>query len=181
MCNHLARQPAFRPMHATQHGTAWLAYRYLPALAVALTVSLPAAADTADPFATGDLVAKSQAGSSNRPAAFPCDFSRADKAPLTLPDVVERALCNNPQTREAWANARAQAAQVGVGESAFAPPDHSRGSVTQLGNRSRRLVCTIEMPGKHPGPVAAAGLGFGDQVSGGKRFRRIRRRRKANG
>lgn len=117
-------------MHATQHGTAWLAYRYLPALAVALTVSLPAAADTADPFATGDLVAKSQAGSSNRPAVFPCDFSRADKAPLTLPDVVERALCNNPQTREAWANARAQAAQVGVGESAFLPSINASGSFT---------------------------------------------------
>lgn len=112
------------------HRTVRLAYRCLPALAVALTVSLPAAADRADPFATGDLVAKSQAASINRAAASPCNFSDVDQAPLTLPDVVERALCNNPQTREAWANARAQAAQVGVGEAAFLPSLSASGSFT---------------------------------------------------
>jgi outer membrane protein len=38
-----------------------------------------------------------------------------------LVDVAERALCNNPQTREAWATARVQAAQVGAAESAYLP------------------------------------------------------------
>jgi len=38
---------------------------------------------------------------------------------LTLTDVAEAALCNNPQTREAYANARVQAAQVGIAKSAY--------------------------------------------------------------
>lgn len=40
---------------------------------------------------------------------------------LTLADVAEAALCNNPQTREAYANARVQAAQVGIAKSAYLP------------------------------------------------------------
>ncbi len=117
-------------MHSAAHGRSRLAYGCLSALAVALSVSIPAAADTTDPFATGGLVAPSPATSINRPATLPCNFSHADNAALTLPDVVERALCNNPQTREAWANARAQAAQVGVNESALLPSINATGSLT---------------------------------------------------
>lgn len=40
---------------------------------------------------------------------------------LTLSDVVELSLCNNPQTRLAWANARAQAALYGAAQSAYLP------------------------------------------------------------
>jgi len=40
---------------------------------------------------------------------------------LTLADVANSALCNNPQTREAWASARQQAAQLGVARSAYLP------------------------------------------------------------
>jgi outer membrane protein len=40
---------------------------------------------------------------------------------LSLADVVNVALCNNPQTREAWASARQQAAQLGVARSAYLP------------------------------------------------------------
>lgn len=40
---------------------------------------------------------------------------------LTLADVAEAALCNNPQTREAYASARIQAAQVGIAKSAYLP------------------------------------------------------------
>ncbi|MEI7431907.1 MAG: TolC family protein [Betaproteobacteria bacterium] len=36
-------------------------------------------------------------------------------------EVVDLALCQNPSTREAWANARVQAAQVGVMQAAFLP------------------------------------------------------------
>ena len=36
-------------------------------------------------------------------------------------EVVDLALCQNPKTRESWANARAQAAQVGVAQSDFLP------------------------------------------------------------
>lgn len=45
------------------------------------------------------------------------DFSKA----LTLADVTEAALCNNPQTRESYANAKVQAAQLGIAKSAFLP------------------------------------------------------------
>ncbi|HEU4708237.1 MAG TPA: TolC family protein [Methylophilaceae bacterium] len=41
--------------------------------------------------------------------------------PLTLADVANTALCNNPQTRETWANARIEAAQVGIAKSAYLP------------------------------------------------------------
>lgn len=41
--------------------------------------------------------------------------------PLTLTHVVEATLCNNPQTREAYASARAQVAQVGIAKSAYLP------------------------------------------------------------
>ncbi len=40
---------------------------------------------------------------------------------LTLADVAEAALCNNPQTRGAYASARVQAAQVGIAKSAYLP------------------------------------------------------------
>jgi TolC family type I secretion outer membrane protein len=41
--------------------------------------------------------------------------------PLAAVDAVDLALCNNPQTREVWAAARAQAAQVGVARAAWLP------------------------------------------------------------
>ncbi|MDD2915596.1 MAG: TolC family protein [Gallionella sp.] len=50
-----------------------------------------------------------------------------------LSDVVNAALCNNPQTREAWANARVQAAQVGVSKASYLPSP----TVTASGSRSR--------------------------------------------
>lgn len=40
---------------------------------------------------------------------------------LTLEDMIERVLCNNPQLRQVWANAKAQAAEVGVKRSAYLP------------------------------------------------------------
>jgi len=41
--------------------------------------------------------------------------------PLSLAAVTEAALCNNPQTRESYANAKVQAAQLGIAKSAFLP------------------------------------------------------------
>jgi TolC family type I secretion outer membrane protein len=45
----------------------------------------------------------------------------ARQQPLSLADVVDLALCANPATREAWANARYQGALVGVAQSARLP------------------------------------------------------------
>jgi len=75
-----------------------------------------------DTFSTLDLVSPSVVGSAlSGIGEEPCSHVAADGLTLALPDIVERALCNNPQTREAWANARFQAAQYGVGRSAYLP------------------------------------------------------------
>lgn len=74
-----------------------------------------------DPFGTAALApppVASVAGSEGD-SFQPC--ARPDDRPLSLSDVIDAALCANPQTREAWANARAQAAQVGVAQSAYLP------------------------------------------------------------
>jgi outer membrane protein len=42
-------------------------------------------------------------------------------APLRLEEAVDRSLCENPKTREAWANVKVQAAGVGVARSAYLP------------------------------------------------------------
>lgn len=49
-----------------------------------------------------------------------CAQVRLDQ-PLTLADVADISLCNNPQTNEVWASARIQAAQLGVAKSAYLP------------------------------------------------------------
>jgi outer membrane protein len=55
-----------------------------------------------------------------RVGALPCT-DQLPAAPLQAIDAVDLALCNNPQTRELWASARAQAALVGVARSAWLP------------------------------------------------------------
>lgn len=49
-----------------------------------------------------------------------CANIRYDR-PLSLSEVAEAALCNNPQTYETYANAKVQAAQLGVAKSAYLP------------------------------------------------------------
>ncbi len=79
------------------------------------------AAGAGDPFDTDALAPP-------RPALYgaaadgvtPCSAPQS-AAPLALLEAVDLALCNNPQTREVWANARAQAAQVGVARAAYLP------------------------------------------------------------
>ena len=50
----------------------------------------------------------------------PCGSISYDK-PLSLIEVTEAALCNNPQTKQVYATAKVQLAQVGVAESAYFP------------------------------------------------------------
>ena len=49
-----------------------------------------------------------------------CAATRYDHE-LTLAEVAEAALCNNPQTRTAYASAKVQAAQIGIAKSAYLP------------------------------------------------------------
>lgn len=65
----------------------------------------------------------------------PCNTKNYEK-PLSLVDVTEAALCNNPQTREVYANARVQAAQVGVARSLFFPSVTDTLSATENKNRT---------------------------------------------
>jgi outer membrane protein len=41
--------------------------------------------------------------------------------PLNLTEAIERSLCNNPKTREAWATVKVQSAGVGIAKAAFLP------------------------------------------------------------
>ncbi len=98
----------------------------------------PVALASGDPLSTGEYI---------EPGIFPqtaapgrCNKEKI-KHPLTLADVVDLALCNNPQTRSLWTSARIQAANVGVGMSAYLPTlsaqgSASRNSATSSGNTS---------------------------------------------
>lgn len=69
---------------------------------------------SSDPFAT-------ESGLTDKVALYGSNPCTGTKAALDLPAVVHIALCNNPQTREVWANSQAQAAQVGVSQASYLP------------------------------------------------------------
>ncbi|MDE2310443.1 MAG: TolC family protein, partial [Betaproteobacteria bacterium] len=71
-----------------------------------------------DLFATRQYVASGPFAATSDAAICPKDKI---KSQLTLADVVDLALCNNPQTHSVWANSRAQAAQLGSSLSAYLP------------------------------------------------------------
>lgn len=90
-----------------------------------------AAAETSDPFSTEAIMPHKPALNLIGAVGDPCADTRTDYA-LDLLSVVNIALCNNPQTREVWANSRAQAAQVGVARASYLPS----ASATLSANRS---------------------------------------------
>lgn len=93
----------------------------LPRATLPLLLCLALPAWSFDPFSTGALTpAQPSPQGAGRNGGGPC-ATALPAAPLTAVDVVDLALCNNPQTREAWASARVQAAQVGVAQSAWLP------------------------------------------------------------
>ena len=76
------------------------------------------AAGAMDPFSTKRSIGDGRFGI--RDESEICSRERMHQ-PLTLVDVVELTLCNNPKTRLQWASARQQAAQVGISRSAYLP------------------------------------------------------------
>lgn len=74
----------------------------------------------------------------------PCTESLTDRA-FDLIDIVNTALCNNPQTREVWANSKAQAAQLGVVSGGYLPGVSVSVSENQStpGNKLRSLGVNI--------------------------------------
>ena len=65
------------------------------------------AAETSDPFGTDATLPPRPALRMGDTAADPCAAQPLDHA-LNLLEVVNLALCNNPQTREVWANSRSR-------------------------------------------------------------------------
>lgn len=129
----LKQQVAYQSVRIAKNGC--FAVNFACSLASLMAVCASAWAEPVDPFSTRELVASSPAGSIRQSLlTSPCAPEPVDKvAPFSLAGIVERALCNNPQTREAWANARYQAAQVGVSESAYLP------SISVSGTGSRNV------------------------------------------
>lgn len=73
-----------------------------------------------DPFDTESMLPPKPALRLRGAAGDPCAETMPNRA-LNLLDVVNFALCNNPQTREVWASSLAQAAQIGVNKANYLP------------------------------------------------------------
>ncbi|MBU1642496.1 TolC family protein [bacterium] len=91
--------------------------------AVALTLATPVSLCASDPFSTAESVSDSAAVSimSKQTDHVICREDQSVTGELGLYDILQRALCKNPKTREAWENALYQAAQVGSAKSAYLP------------------------------------------------------------
>ena len=100
------------------------------------------AEETFDPFSTETKLTHKP--SLAHSLEDPCANARADH-PLDLFGVVNTVLCNNPQTREVWANSRAQAAQVGVNQASYLPSLTATLSENSSspGNNQRSLGLTL--------------------------------------
>lgn len=127
------------------------AWAYLaPAARLALPIWLACAAGLVfaatepggiDPFRTRTLTsAAPEQGLHTAGAQAPCAAEGDPGAALSLADVVGRALCNNPQTRAAWASALLQAAQVGIARSAYLPAISATGSVERTRSSNGSLA-----------------------------------------
>jgi len=73
-----------------------------------------------DPFNTDSMLPSRQAPNLEGRSSTPCFLQTPDR-PLNLNEVVDLALCNNPQTRELWANSKFYAAQLGIRKAAYLP------------------------------------------------------------
>ena len=91
-------------------------------------IGATAVASPDDPLNVYPLVTPTQLGKHNTSIVTSgCQAPKTTE--LTLLDVVDSALCNNPQTHEVWAAARAQAAQVGIAQASFLPAVTAAGSI----------------------------------------------------
>lgn len=106
-----------------------LMHRIFPLL-ICLAAPLASAVD-GDPFKTEAMAPlKPSPQLSGRVGEAPC-ATDLPASPLNAIDAVDLTLCNNPQTREIWAAARAQAALVGIAQSAWLPALDGRAGATR--------------------------------------------------
>ncbi|WP_291987132.1 TolC family protein [Candidatus Accumulibacter sp. ACC007] len=116
------------------------AARFLTAIVIVLA-ALPgqlSAREVSDPFATDAITPPRPALdlSAVQNAYLPCQ-ALPDDTPYGVLEVVDLALCKNPTTREVWAIARLQAAQVGVAQSDFLPALDGRLAANRLRGEAR--------------------------------------------
>lgn len=101
------------------------ARRWRLACLLTACTSLPVSAfEFGDPFAELAAIPGLQETGRPCPAELP-------SRPLNLADVIDTALCRNPRTASAWANARARAAGVGTARAAYLPTLSASGSITE--------------------------------------------------
>ncbi len=102
------------------------------------------AAETSDPFATDARLPLKPSLRLGGAIGDPCESVNSEKA-LGLLEVVNLALCNNPQTREVWASSKAQAAQLGVSQASYLPSASmsASGSRSSLGTNQRAIGLTL--------------------------------------
>lgn len=121
-------EPLAIPLGCQRTTTKWLVISKSKAIAKWLVIfillflwnSLAFASETSDPFGTEAMLPLKPALRIGGAVGDPCEAQPLDHA-LNLLEVVNLALCNNPQTREVWAISRAQAAQVGVSKAGYLP------------------------------------------------------------
>jgi len=106
--------------------------------------SLALSEETSDPFDTQKRLPLKPALRLGGAIGDPCTDAMPTGA-LNLLDVVNLALCNNPQTREVWASARVQAAQVGVSKASYFPGANlsASGNRTSPGTGQRSYGLTL--------------------------------------
>lgn len=97
--------------------TRWLA----ASLALVGLIGTTHSARAFDPLFAERTIAPTPAGSMSDDAVGSSCVFGAVSAPLRLLEAVERALCNNPKSREAWADVRSAAATVGKNRAAYLP------------------------------------------------------------
>lgn len=106
-------------------------------LAVALS-SAPSAGSPPDPFHTEAQLQRDTSGLTD-PLGHDCAIPGGN---LTFPAAVDLALCRNPTTRSAWAQAHQQAAALGISESAWLP------NVTATGSEARQFGKIADVNGE---------------------------------
>uniref|UniRef100_UPI00293D2628 TolC family protein n=1 Tax=Janthinobacterium sp. TaxID=1871054 RepID=UPI00293D2628 len=81
----------------------------------------------------------------------------APQTPLDLLDAVERALCRHPQTRQAWAEVMAQAAQVDAARAAYLP-EATLSAGAFKGDSSRAVAGRPQLEARQDSDTRAAGV-----------------------
>lgn len=93
--------------------------RRLTRAAIGAALAFPLICNAGDVFGAYRDVSPTPAGSQEPPGGA-CSFGPLS-SPLLLAEAVERSLCNNPKSAQAWAAIKQQAAGVGIARAGYLP------------------------------------------------------------